>query len=418
MIVHGDTNAVERRPTIVVGNLFGDINRGGAAITGETLRIAQSTGARVVGISVQDHPSERTHPHTMADFPDVTLVGSGLRVAAGPMAGLRRVIKSLYWLTFPSRATSASCREIVASDLVISKGGYVFVDRASMTALFSMWCTTFPLIFARRVGVPTMTFPTSAGPQKHLGSRLLARWLISNMTVFFARDPISAQTARELVRQNGHVVEVPDIVLGMDPPPPEAVESMCARLGIVNGAFATVTVRLPRTGPRDEVLRAMAGSAQVLAKNDEVKHVVLIDQAEDRADTEALAAELASVCDVVVVGENLSPSELIALYGGSRMTVACRLHSAIFSLVAGTPAVAVSVDPLKAEGVYQSLDLPSDWVVPLAEIERLPATVQAAFGGRELDRATIRQAVQRVASRLEAVHEAVRDVVMEARPRS
>ena len=358
---------------VVVSNLFGDLNRGGAAITAETIRVARRHGASVVGISVVDDPSERSHSHTVRAFPNLQLTGPGLAVRPGPLAGLRRVAKSFYWLVRPSAANSDACRAIARADLVVSKGGYVFVDRANVGALLSMWSTTFPLIFARRVGVPTMAFPTSAGPHTHLGSRLLTRWLMSGMTAFFARDPLSATTART-VAPSAHVVETPDIVLGMEPPTDEEVLTECRRRNLVPGTFAVMTARLPRRGDREEVMKALVDTAVRLDADERIEKVVLVDQADDLEDTRNLAALLEGVVGCEVITESLSPAELVALYGGAIVTVACRLHCAIFSLVAGTPSLAVSIDPLKAEGVYASLSLPKDWVLSRERVSDLPAT--------------------------------------------
>lgn len=362
-----------RAPRIIVSNVFGDVNRGGAAITAQTIRVAHAVGARVIGVTINDGADAgRTHPHTSATFPDVRLVESGLAVRPGPLTGLRRTLKSLYYLVFATRVDlPVGLAAIAHSDLVISKGGYVFVDRASGKAFLRLWSTVYPLVFARRLGIATMAFPTSIGRHRHLMSRLLCRWVLSGMELVAPRDPLSRQAAEILGVPAAIVHEFPDIVFGMDPPAAAAVRHQCAALGLTPGRYITMTVVLPPDQvERERLTRTLAETAAALRRDPRVDRIVLVDQAGDTSATALLAGRLKGDC--LVVDADLSPESLIALYGGSLLTVACRLHSAIFSFVAGTPAVAVSISPDKAEGVFASLGLPTHWVVTRAQADKLP----------------------------------------------
>jgi polysaccharide pyruvyl transferase WcaK-like protein len=104
-----------------------------------------------------------------------------------------------------------------------------------------------------------------------------------------------------------------------------------------------------------------------------------------------------------VVSADLSPESLVAIYGGARMTLACRLHSAIFSLVAGTKAVVVSLDGRKSEGVYASLGLPAEWVVTQNphDLARLPRMVEDMLDEAGWGRDVLRMHVSRATSALE-----------------
>lgn len=370
--VQQDSEPVRR---IVVSNLFGDINRGGAAITAETIEVAQATGARVAGISIQRVDPETSHPHTRARFPEVPIYVAPLTARPGPLRGLRQTLRSLGYLARPyAEGLPEGLDAVRKSDLVISKGGYVFVDRSSLKNLMAMWSTVFPLVYAIRIGVPVVAFPTSVSPQRHWGSKTLSRWLLPRISTLFARDPLSARAARNLGVADDVIVEVPDIVLGMDPPDEADIERQCSSVGVEPGRFATFTVQLrDRAANRPREFAALAQVAAAVLAHPKIEVVLVVDQAGDSRDSAELVHLIGDRARLV--DDNLSPADLVALYGGSALTVACRLHSAIFSLVAGTPAVAVSVTPLKAEGVYASLDLPSHWVVPIDDVDHLGAVV-------------------------------------------
>ena len=57
------------------------------------------------------------------------------------------------------------------------------------------------------------------------------------------------------------------------------------------------------------------------------------------------------------------------------------LHACVLSMITGTPAVAISTDGAKIEGLYESLGLPASWVVrPNSDPDAVVATVVDAMG--------------------------------------
>lgn len=195
------------------------------------------------------------------------------------------------------------------------------------------------------------------------------------------------------------IVEVPDIVLGMEPPTADAVQQACRQAGVSSGHYATMTVQLKNRRERRALdLEALARAAEVLLAQPNIHEVLVVDQAGDGADSRDLVARIGPRARLIA--DDLSPEELVALYGGSVITVACRLHSAIFSLVAGTPAIAISVTPLKAEGVYASVGLPPDWVVGIDEVGAVTGLVPVVLNHPAGNKEQIRAAVNAAALRL------------------
>lgn len=400
-------------PRIVVSNMFGDINRGGAAITSETIRIAKSIGADVVGVSVSRRPPEETHPFTRASHPDVEILPAPIKPRRGPLQGLRHSIQLASYLMRPNgRHLPIALQRINQSDMVISKGGFVFVNRASVKELLAMWSTVFPLVYARRVGKPVVAFPTSISSHPAMGSRLLTRWLLSGMKAVFARDPISAEAATDLGVPQPVLKQAPDVVFGLEPPDAEFTARFLQSLGLVRGRFVAISPRLSRLGTCVvEDLRPLKQAVDDLIASEAVDRVVIVDQAEDRQDSEEVAA-LFDQDAVTVLGQRMSPAELVALYSGARLTIAFRLHAAIFSLVGGTPAIAVSVDPLKAEGVFASLGLPAPWVLGPTNLEQLSNRTSAILQGEAGARAVVRAAVDEAAGRLSCLSDVIRELVV------
>lgn len=391
---------------ISVTNVFSDINRGGAAITAETVRASYLAADTVVAITVEDLPDQMTHGHTIRAFPDLRLLGPALRVRKGLLGGLEAFLRSIVYLAFPnSRYVPSSLRALRSSSLVISKGGHVFVNRTGR-ALLAQWCTTFPVLYALRQGVPVVTAPTSVGPFDNWWSRELNRYTLRRLACVVTRDPLSTRCALELGLPADRVAELPDIAFSMPAPTVSDVNQAAQSYGLGVGRFIAMTVRLPTSGPERTLLKqALVFAANTAMEHPTVDKVALVVQANDFTDTLEIADLLGE--SAVVISDNLAPDELVALYGGARLTVACRLHSAIFSAISGTPPLAVSLDGTKTEGVFASLGIPKGWVY------RLDTTILAELSRNVhiLLHSDHRQHVMELASKAQAKASAFPDII-------
>lgn len=345
--------------SVVVSNVFGDDNRGGAAITSATVQAVRRAfpAARVslLAVPAPDVPLERSHRHTLAAHPDVELLVAGGTARTGPLKGLRAVLRTLVWLLWPrSPSLPLSLQRVRSADLVVSKGGFVFVERNGWRGLLSLWVTAFPLTFAWRIGVPTVAFSTSIGPFRSRPSRWLNGFLLRRVTLVLPRDQRAYVAARDLGVPGSRLEQVPDSALGLEKPSHQDVEA--AREHYADGQrYAVVAIRL--TSDRDPLLDALVGTIRSTLASGGVSRILVVDQVS--TDAAASARLVAAVADPRVrrVAGDHPPSALMAIYGGAEVVIACRLHAAIFSLAAGTPAVAVSIDGTKTEGVFEALGL-------------------------------------------------------------
>jgi polysaccharide pyruvyl transferase WcaK-like protein len=348
---------------IVIGNVFSDHNRGGAALTAASIRaVQQALPGRPITVIVVAQPGQqltRSHGETMRRFPDVELLPPAYPAARGPLAGLRATLGSLWAVARGRRARgSESLRRIAAAELVVSRGGYVFVDRRGFGGLLALWHTAFPIIYASRLGIPTVVFSSSIGPFRDRKSRMLNGWILRRATLVLARDPRSYRRALDLGVPFDRVREVPDSVFALDPPTVEQCRD-AARRHALEGAVGVVTVRaLVPAHERTRFLDRLAEALRIAIAEGLVDRIAVVDQmsggeARDSAD---LLARLPDDRARLISGD-LSPSELMSLYSSVRFVVGCRLHSTIFAMIAGTPAVVVSLTEEKADGIFESLGL-------------------------------------------------------------
>ncbi|CCG01329.1 putative pyruvyl transferase [Blastococcus saxobsidens DD2] len=384
----------------VITNVFGDTNVGGAAITAATLEalLVASPGAQVAALPIDNRrPIDRSHQLTTSAYPELRWLPSPFP-RSGPLAGIRRVARLIASLVLPGRDSDPpALKALRNADLVVSKGGYVFVDRDSIRSTLSMVSTIYPLLYAARHGVPTATFPTTVGPFSHSIPRAVVRHVLRRLDLVIARDPRSFDEALALGVPRDRVVSATDGVLHMAPPSLAAQEKALAKAGLQGQRFLVLTLRhIPEAAPNEKMFRAVEEASRNALDRSHVDRIVIAihDEAE-RSHAHRLADALGA--PATVLEEGWTPTGLIALYARAEVLLATRLHSAIFAFIAGTPAVAVSSAGTKTEGVYESLGLPGSWVMPLRDTtgSRLSAQM-TEMAGESAARAQVQEAMERL----------------------
>ena len=329
-----DKPRVPSRPRIHVSNIFGDLNRGGAAITIATCRAAQRIGTVTTGTSIGakgDDP-RLTHAFTLATFPELRLSPSGLLPESGPAPGIRALLRSAVCLALPnSRWVPSGLRDVAGASLVISKGGFVFVERPSFGSMLGFWQTVFPLVYAHRLGIPTATSPTSVGPYRSWPSKLANGWVLRRISLVVTRDQYSYQWAKRIGVSDDSLCLLPDIAFSLPQPTVFEVQQARSRLSLGDETYACFVLRWDgATANSDVILDAQVRAAEALLISGLVHRIVVARQVLNSASEpeeifmEALGAPCADT------GNDWSPDELRALYAGAAVVVTARLHAAIF----------------------------------------------------------------------------------------
>jgi polysaccharide pyruvyl transferase WcaK-like protein len=363
---------------VIVSNIFGDANRGGAAITAQAIAAARQAYPEcvVTGIVVRDEKPELTHRHTIRRFPEIELLPPPFVASGHRLGGLMAALRSLAAIALPrSGRNNVVLEQLRQAELVISKGGYVFVQRRGFKDLLSLWLSAFPVTFAARRGVPTVVHATSIGPFDSWSSRILCGYILRRASLVLPRDPMSFDCCRQLGIHPNRLEEVPDSVFALDPPPGHVVEEVARRLGLHDVSFAAFTVQ---RGPgKDEIEERFLRNLEELARNlldsGVVERLVLAIQVDgDLVSTEKFVRRMADP-RVSVMRDDLSVEDMIAFYANAACTVGTRLHSTIFSLLSGTPAFPISMSGVKSVGVFRSIGL-GEWVLPYPDFSPADAS--------------------------------------------
>lgn len=399
---------------ILVTNVYADDNRGGAALTSAAVLLARhlAPAADISLLTLVDDPAllPCTHRYSARDHPDVEILPRLLPVSGRWGTGVA-VLASIALLALPRPVLRRVPQTSVVrnADLVIGKGGHMFRARG-IRGVAALWLATYPLLLASRLGCPTVLYGQNFGPFTSLSARLVSGWLIKRLDLVLLRDAASLARARDAGVTGPRVVAVPDTVLSLEAPGAEETRQVLRRLGLTGRRYCvlTLSVKMLHTPSSDRTLQGLASLVERLLDQDVDEEVLVVlhadgETASDRALSEQFVQGI-GCRRVRLFDAPCSWRELAAVYAQARFTVGGRLHSAVLSLLVGTPAFPLEVDAAKASDVFGELGL-GERVVHLdeEEVEAVLARILAAVDEGESGRIRSRQICDAARARLDVV---------------
>lgn len=379
-IVKNATKSI--RVTLVHG--WHDDNKGDCAIVMATLDLigkhSPSASLGLVSTLSADNPSAATaYRHILQRFP-------GLRIAYSPVVSYQpakwggRATGIFLWLI---RQPSAILRLIFGwsgrnndaldlirgADLVISKGGHIFhCERDHPMEWVNMYRRLFPLLLAWRFNVPYVLLGQSFGPFRGGLAKRAMTWTVSHAKAVFAREEISVSVLANLGVDKSKLKRCPDLAFSLRPSFTPRFHAVLERNQLKPKRFWAVTVRKwpTKMGLEKETVRFIK-EMEILVRRilDEgrtervalIAHTVGPIPIECDVEPTRRLAETLKDLPITLIEEDLSPEELMALYGEAELLIGTRFHSVILALASGTPALAVSYFGPKALGIMSMLGM-------------------------------------------------------------
>jgi colanic acid/amylovoran biosynthesis protein len=248
------------------------------------------------------------------------------------------------------------------ADLVaVIGGGHLYARHAFNIAFLWLW---LGLALALILGKPLVLLPQSFGPLPGRLQRGLLRWLLNRSALVAAREYRSLRFLADIgLRRRAFVL--PDLAFAM-PPACGAAPAPLQRL-LSNAGHPLIGLTLMDWGGQNPNFRNQHGyESAILALIDHLQRcynatIVLFAQCYGPVpahDDRLIARRIAAACTktVTVIDAALAPAELQAAYGCLDLLVATRMHSAIFALSVGTPALAIGYLH-KSVGIMEMLGL-------------------------------------------------------------
>ncbi len=260
------------------------------------------------------------------------------------------------------------------TDLIISCPGNFFVSGSGigLPLLLAFWSTGYGWL----AGKPLYMMQQSVGPFRRQWEYRAARWLFERIRIVAVRDDQSSRTLVAVGLEEAQIIMLPDAAFlyqGTGNPLrllDEIAQAPGAQRPFIGMTVIDFALQNRLFDRQDVYENALVAALKTFVTRHRgtvflFPQVTGPSQAEDdRIPSRRVAAGLrACGASVVLIDTTWSPAELQTAYGQMDIFVGTRLHSNIFALTAGTPAVAIAYF-YKTFGIMQMLGL-SEWVLDI-----------------------------------------------------
>jgi polysaccharide pyruvyl transferase WcaK-like protein len=267
--------------------------------------------------------------------------------------------------------------EIKKSDLIIFGAGNFLIDITIDTLsgpipLFSLY-----IFLAKLYHKPVMLYGLSAGPLRTEWGRDLTKWIVENADITTVRDVYSKKLLEKMCGAAKTIHLLPDPTIGAQPQDSDNIENIISKEGLKIGRDKkTIAIGLRNVydilsaKKAERVLGELAGCLNRIKAQ---TTFIFIPQSTYKEDDDRLTARqftklLDADTDWQIIENRYDPRELIGLYGLCDLTLAIRLHAAVFSSIAGTPTIAINYLP-KVEGFMKSIGL-NDFCINVDDVKQ------------------------------------------------
>ena len=392
---------------ILLIDAYHDSDRGGAGILAGVLNVLNSVGRELsepieIGIvyrfSKDDKRFESAARHTKKAFPDVRIYGAPIKTFRknvgflGKIESLSILMYSFLKICFPSLFSGEVVRAIKGSDFVISKGGHFYKSRQHnpVRGFISTYYNLYTLLLTMRLRKRFALIAHTIGPFNNYPSKIITRYVFKRANFLSTREEASKSVLLGMGFESSEVHVLPDTAFALIPAPQDNIAVFLEERGLKERRYAAVTARywgfpdFSRTKASTlyrKYLSSLADIADYLIDERYVDKILLVvhndgqhDRFEDdRKPISEILKEIHHKDAAIVIDEDLSPAMQSALYGRARIMIGTRLHSVIFALVGGAPAIAISYTH-KTDGIMEMLGL-ERYVLDINSIEVSDAKV-------------------------------------------
>ncbi|WP_022664662.1 polysaccharide pyruvyl transferase family protein [Desulfospira joergensenii] len=268
-------------------------------------------------------------------------------------------------------------QEIKKADILILGAGNWLIDLSIDIFRGPIPLLALYVFLAKVYHKPVMLYGMSAGPLRTEWGRELTGWIIDNADIVTVRDKDSKHLLEDISHSPKTTHLLPDSTIGAQPCDPVIIEKILDKEGIrFDGDKDKIAIGMRNLDgllPSEETGSFMDELAGCLnAHKDQASYIFIPQSTYEFDDDRKTAKKFSELLDedvqFYIIQNRYDPRELIGLYGICDLTLSIRLHSAVFSAIAGTPVIAVNYLP-KVAGFMDSIKL-SDFCVNTDEFRK------------------------------------------------
>jgi polysaccharide pyruvyl transferase WcaK-like protein len=406
------SNSSNGASQVLTVNCWHDSNKGDAAITIGLLNalVASNVSERLAICSYASYatPQETRYAfrHVLSEFPEAGVVPTSLPAlvsSVGKGTALRLALRGVFKLIFPNLLPDHELEKAIRNSCAVASTGglyFGFVKGSFADLAYHLYSFSYPLLFARRVGVPYFLYAQSFGPFHGGFAAWWMRRLIANSTGTWPLESYSQDTLLELGVPKEQLRGVADAAFGIDPAAGRKKLDL-SRYGLEPLSYVAISLRGLVSAGHDRHLednyRAVFQETIKWLVKERGLTVVLVAHTIgplEKEDDRIISTKLWETIDpdtkknTVLAVDDLSPVELAQLYGSARMVIATRFHAVVLALCGGTPVIAIPYFGKKTQGSLRDMGL-SDFVIDLESLTpallqgKSDAVIQGGEGLRE-----------------------------------
>ena len=283
-------------------------------------------------------------------------------------------------------------------DLLISGGGSLLQDVTSKNGILYYLGIIGLAQFKKK---PVMIYAQGIGPIGHERNRRLTAKLLNKAQAITVRDLPSRQALLDMGVHQAVQVGV-DPVMGLEASRVDAGWGRAAleALGWQPEGGPTLMIAIRPWTEEGERLRELALTGDHFANRGWQVVFLPMHYGEDNEESQRVADIMHQ--PALILPDNYTPLETMALFQNSDLVLGMRLHTLIMAAVLGKPMAAISYDP-KIDGFMQSLRLEND-IMPVEQVDsaELIKLLEDIWSAKEQKIAQVAQYMEIIAQQAKA----------------
>ena len=246
-------------------------------------------------------------------------------------------------------------KTLASADLLISGGGSLLQDVTSNNSPLYYLGIIF---LANLLDVPVMVYAQGVGPLRKKRNRRLSAWLLNKTALITVRDQESAADLKEM-GVKGEIIVTADPVLSLKKTdfPPKVGAEILKRYHLEHDQEGKLLGVYLRPWGKNSYLPALA---EALGEMHQQGWQIVLIPMQFPGDI-AIAREISRLLgneNLILLRENYTVGELLALTGNLDLVIGMRLHALIMAAVMGVPMVGLAYDPKIDRFLRQSGQIP------------------------------------------------------------
>jgi len=385
-------------------NVHSDRNAGDLALSRVTIhQLETNFPDNQITLSMNDPNSYKGELPTIGSFFTWVLKGETWNLFRLAWLGPATLIPVLTWrlsgrpwFGVTPKKLQDIMRVYLNADLVVSTaGGFFRSTGKGLTFLI----TAYSMVLALLAGKPLYIFPQSIGPFNSWWERQLAHCLYTRARIVMVREPISIENLLACGIPKDKCLLLPDVAFGFKGATKEAAQQWLESQNIdcsndrplLGMTIMDWGASNPNFRRQDTYEDAMIAAIRIFVYKYRGK-VLLLPQTwgpskadDDRIVARRVAKRIPELYNsVMVIEEPLSPDLLQAVFGEMDLTIGTRMHSNIFSVTRGVPAIPIGYLH-KSLGIAQIAGL-DEWVIDIEQVDAKILTEKVVMIWSQRDR--------------------------------